>query len=230
MEPHKTVTMCDPLDGAPVQIDAGIAMLIAEANKPAGRGRKLMCVEFEVEALDPLLNDLARDPDLKKAIDGATSVHVPDAADRDLFLDIETEIIGDEVLASASLRFVPELLPRVMQCLAVYAAQHPQTIEFRMSTNEYRPVPGPTPWHEVDPQERQAMNRVCIEKDEKGDIVGIYSDEPIRFFEANERDILNCCGAYEFTPGKTLRVGPEHVDAALGGDPIKYYYDDMCIE
>jgi len=34
------------------------------------------------------------------------------------------------------------------------------------------------------------MNRVCIEKDEKGDIVGIYSDEPIRFFEANERDIL----------------------------------------
>ena len=68
-------------------------------------------------------------------------------------------------------------------------------------------------------------------KDEKGDIVGIYSDEPIRFFEANERDILNCCGAYEFTPGKTLRVGPEHVDAALGGDPIKYYDDDdMCIE
>ena len=34
------------------------------------------------------------------------------------------------------------------------------------------------------------MNRVCIEKDEKGDIVGIYSDELIRFFEANERDIL----------------------------------------
>jgi hypothetical protein len=75
------------------------------------------------------------------------------------------------------------------------------------------------------------MNRVCIEKDEKGDIVGIYSDEPIRFFEANERDILNCCGAYEFIPVKTLRVGPEHVDAALGGDPIKYYDDDdMCIE
>jgi len=136
MEPHKNVTMCDPLDGSPVQIDAGMAMLIdefdrlhfftfksCEANKPAGLGRMLMWVEFEVEALDLLLNELARDPDLKKAIDGATSVHVPDAADRDLFLDIETEIIGDEVLASASLRFVPELLPRVMQCLAVNAAR-----------------------------------------------------------------------------------------------------------
>ena len=74
------------------------------------------------------------------------------------------------------------------------------------------------------------MNRVCIEKDEKGDIVGIYSDEPIQFFEADERDTLNCCRTYELIPVKNVQVGPEHVDAALGGDPIEYYDDDMCIE
>ena len=58
-----------------VQIDTGISMLIAEfwrmrfdtfrsceANEPAGLGRKFLWVEFELYALEELLNILARDP------------------------------------------------------------------------------------------------------------------------------------------------------------------------
>ena len=135
MKPHKTVTMYmpSPLEtgvSEAVQIDAGISMLIAEfwrmsfdtfrsceANEPAGLGRKFLWVEFELYALEELLNILARDPLLEGLILNATSVFVSEAAARDLFLDIETEIDEIVILTSASLRFAPELLPRVMWCL-----------------------------------------------------------------------------------------------------------------
>ena len=136
MKPHKTVTMYMPdllgLEDSEeeLQIDAGIAKLIAEfwrigfetfrsceANDPVGLGRKFLWVEFELLVVEGLLNILARDPHLEPLVLNATSVFVSEAATRDLFLDIETEIDEIGILTSASLRFAPELLPRVMWCL-----------------------------------------------------------------------------------------------------------------
>ena len=143
MKPHKTVTMYmpDPLglgdSEEELQIDAGIAELIAEfwrmnfdtfrsceANDPVGLGRKFLWVEFELYVLDGLLNILAKDPHLEKLILNATSVFVSEAAGRDLFLDIDIEIDEEGILTSAGLRFTPELLPRVMACLAAKKNDH----------------------------------------------------------------------------------------------------------
>ncbi len=143
MKPHKTVTMYMPDflglgdSEEELQIDAGIAELIAEfwrmkfdtfrsceANDPVGLGRKFLWVEFELYVLDGLLNILAKDPHLEKLILNATSVFVSEAAGRDLFLDIDIEIDEEGILSSAGLRFIPELLPRVMACLAAEKDDH----------------------------------------------------------------------------------------------------------
>ena len=51
-----------------------------EADEPAGLGRRFLWVEFELFALDPLLEILAEDPILKMLILNATSIFASEAA------------------------------------------------------------------------------------------------------------------------------------------------------
>ena len=71
------------------------------------------------------------------------------------------------------------------------------------------------------------VNRICYVTNQKGDLLQVVSDEPIRFFIVTED--LDGDRVYELTPGVgVLCFGNDSISDCLRDDQIGHYFD--CLE